>query len=263
MELGLRGKTAMVGGASRGLGLAVAKLLASEGVNVSICSRNAETITTAARHIKETGAENVFAVAADLGSVSAIEGWHDETVRNFGPVDLLVTNTGGPVTGTSTMFNDSDWQTAFELLVLSAIRIVRLVAPSMALRNSGSIVLLTSSSVKEPIATLALSNVMRASVSALAKTLALEFASRNVRVNQLIPGRIATDRLRELDKGNSELLGISLEQQKSRSISAIPLGRYGQPEELARAAVFLLSEASSYITGATLQVDGGLLRSVI
>jgi len=252
----------MVGSATGGRGIAVAKHLAAEGVNLSISSRDTETITTAARHIKGTGAGNVLGVSVDLGSLSAIEDWHDKTVRHFGAVDLLLIDTGGPVTGTFTMLKDSDWQTAFELLLLSAIRLVRLVTPSMARRNSGSIVLLTSSSVEEPIATLALSNVLRASVSALVKTLALEFASRNVRVNQLTPGRIATDRLRELDKNNSKLLAISLEQQQPRSISTIPFGRYGQPEELARAAVFLLSEASSYITGATLQVDGGLLRSV-
>src|SRR6202035_1548870 len=169
----------MVGGASRGLGFAVAKLLAAEGVNVSVASRHPETITTAVTKIKETSLADVFGVPTDLRSVSAIEEWHDKTVRHFGAVDLLVTNTGGPMSGDFAKLKDSDWQNGFELLLLSAIRLVRLVIPSMALRGTGSIVFLTSSSVREPIANLTLSNVIRGSVSALAKTLALEFASSN------------------------------------------------------------------------------------
>jgi len=136
------------------------------------------------------------------------------------------------------------------------------VRPTMEARGGGSILMLTSLSVRNPIANLGLSNVIRASVSALAKTLADEFAAKKIRVNQLIPGRIATERLAYLDEANAKKAGISLEDQRKRSIGTIPMGRYGDPEEFARAAAFLLSDAASYITGATLQVDGGAIRSI-
>ena len=146
---------------------------------------------------------------------------------------------------------------------MSAVRLVRLAVPSMAMRGGGSILLPTSSSIKEPIANLALSNILRAAVSSLSKTLAIELAPKRIRVNQLIPGRIVTDRLRELDEATSKRLGISVEDQQQRMASAIPMGRYGDPQEFANAAAFLLSDAASYITGATLQVDGGMIRGVV
>ena len=262
MELGIKGKVAMVAGASRGLGFAVAKILAAEGARVSIASRDPEAIAAAVKQIDGTEAGNVFGVPVDLRSPARIDEWYSATVREFGAVDLLFTNTGGPSAGTAASFDDSAWQEAFESLVMSVVRLVRAVAPAMAARNRGSIVMLTSSAVKEPIPNLALSNVLRASVSALAKTFANELAPYGIRVNQLVPGRIATGRLRQLDEINSKRQGIPLEEHQDRVKATIPLGRYGDPEELARAAVFLLSDASSYITGATLQVDGGLIRSV-
>jgi 3-oxoacyl-[acyl-carrier protein] reductase len=140
---------------------------------------------------------------------------------------------------------------------------VRLVVPSMAARGGGSIVLPTSSSVKEPIANLALSNILRASVASLSKTLANELVGQKIRVNHLIPGRISTDRLRELDEANSKRAGISIEEQQKKMLQTIPMARYGDPKEFANAAVFLLSDAASYITGATLQADGGAMRSVL
>jgi 3-oxoacyl-[acyl-carrier protein] reductase len=184
-------------------------------------------------------------------------------MERWGGVDLLVTNSGGPPAGTFGTLDDSAWQNGFELLVLSTIRLVRAVLPSMKGRAGASILLLTSSSVKEPIPNLTLSNVLRASVAALAKTLALELSMEGIRVNQLMPGRIATDRLRDLDQTNASRAGITLHEQQERSQAVIPLKRYGQPEEFGRAAAFLLSDAASYITGASLQVDGGLIRSVV
>ena len=145
---------------------------------------------------------------------------------------------------------------------MSAVRTVRAVLPTMEARGGGSILMLTSSSVKNPIPNLGLSNVIRPAVSAMVKTFADEFAARKIRVNQLVPGRIATERLTYLDDANAKRAGITLEEQRKRSMGAIPLGRYGEPEEFARAAVFLLSDASAYITGATLQVDGGAIRSI-
>ena len=263
MDLGLKGKVGMIAGASRGLGLAIAKGLAAEGASVSIGSRDPAAIVAAAQKVREETGGSALGVTVDVRSADAIERWHRATVERFGGVDLLVTNSGGPPAGPVEAFDDAAWQNAFELLVLSALRMVRAVAPSMMEQKGGSILLLTSSSVKEPIQNLALSNVLRPSVTALAKTLANEFAARGIRVNHLIPGRIATDRLRELDEAHIRRAGISLQEQERRAAAAIPLGRYGTPDEFARAAVFLLSDAASYITGATLQVDGGLLRFVM
>jgi 3-oxoacyl-[acyl-carrier protein] reductase len=263
MNLGLTNKVAMVAGASRGLGYAVARSLAAEGAMVSMSSRDAEAISAAAQRIqKETGG-TVLAVAADVQSAAEIAHWHQATLDRFEGVDLLYTNSGGPPPGATLSFDDGAWERAFELLVLSAVRMIRLAVPSMTMRGGGSILLPTSSSVKEPIANLALSNILRASVSSLAKTLASELAGKKIRVNHLVPGRISTDRLRELDEANSKRLGISVEEQQKRMAGTIPMGRYGDPQDFANAAVFLLSDAAGYITGATLQVDGGMIRCVL
>jgi 3-oxoacyl-[acyl-carrier protein] reductase len=263
MNLGLTNKVAMVAGASRGLGYAVARALAEEGAQVSIASRNADAVAAAGRKIEEETGARVLAVATDVSSAQAIEQWHEKTIECFGGIDLLFTNSGGPPPGATLSFDDAAWQKAFELLLMSAVRMVRLVAPSMAARGGGSIVLPTSSSVKEPIANLALSNILRASVASLSKTLANELVGQKIRVNHLIPGRISTDRLRELDEANSKRAGISIEEQQKKMLQTIPMARYGDPKEFANAAVFLLSDAASYITGATLQADGGAMRSVL
>jgi 3-oxoacyl-[acyl-carrier protein] reductase len=263
MDLGLTNKIAMVAGASRGLGFAVARALASEGAKVSMSSRDAEAISSAAQKIqKETGG-TVLAVAADVFSAEDIAHWHQATMDRFEGLDLLFTNSGGPPPGASLSFDDAAWQRAFELLLMSAVRMIRLAAPAMAMRGGGSIVMPTSGSVKEPIANLALSNVLRGSVSALSKTLAIELAPKKIRVNHLIPGRIDTDRVRELDESNSKRLGIPVEEVQQRAAASIPLGRYGAPDDFGRAAAFLLSDAAGYITGATLQVDGGMLKGVL
>jgi len=263
MDLGLKGKVAMVAGASRGLGFAVARVLAAEGAVVSVGSRDAGAIEKAAAAIRSETRASVFAIGADVRSEAALTAWRDETVRRFGRLDLLFTNSGGPPAGKFSDMDDAAWQSGFELLVLSVIRLARLAIPAMRNSGGGAMLFATSSSVKEPIANLTLSNVLRASVSALAKTLAVELAPDGIRVNQLIPGRIDTDRVRELDAINAKKAGIAVEEQQKRAASAIPLGRYGKPEEFGRAAAFLLSDAASYLTGATLQVDGGVIRSVL
>lgn len=253
----------MVGGASKGLGFAVGRALAAEGAQVSIASRHRETIESAGAQIeKETGGR-VLAVAADLSSAADIARWHQETIDRFGGVDLLFTNAGGPPAGRVLDFPDAAWQSAFELLLLSVVRQVRLVVPAMKARGGGAILMSTSSAVKEPIANIALSNVLRASVAALAKTLAIELAAEGVRVNQIIPGRIGTDRVREIDEINAKKAGISPDEQRRRSLSTIPLGRYGAPDEFGAMAAFLLSDTAAYITGASVQVDGGLVRGLL
>ncbi len=259
MDLRLTGKVALVAGASRGLGFAVAQELARGGARVSIASRDDKAIQAAAGRI----GGDVLAMPLDVRSGDGIQRWVSATADKFGGIDLLFSNSGGPPAGAALSFDDSAWQDAVNLLFFSALRMVRAAVPAMQARGKGAILMSTSSSVKEPISNLGLSTVLRASVSALAKTLALELAGSNIRVNQIVPGRIDTDRVRQLDEINATKQNISADQAKSKAIATIPMGRYGEPEEFGRVAAFLLSDAASYMTGATVQVDGGLIRSVL
>lgn len=263
MDLGLRGKVAMVAGASRGLGFGVARALAREGARLSISSSNQRAIEAAAEAIRGESGADVLATPCDVRSADAVARWAVSTQERFGGIDLLFTNSGGPPAGPAVSFDDAAWQSASELLVFSVIRMIRAAVPSMSERGGGAILVSTSSSVKEPIANLGLSTVMRASVSALSKTLAIELAPKNIRVNQIIPGRIDTDRVRQLDEINAKKAGVPADQQKARAAASIPLGRYGDIDEYGRTAAFLLSDAARYITGATIQVDGGLIHSVL
>lgn len=249
----------MVAGASRGLGFGVAEALAREGARVSIASRDEGAIRDAAGRI----GGDVLAVVADVTSDAAIERWAGSTAQKFGGVDLLFTNSGGPPAGPAISFDDRAWQEAAELLLFSTVRMVRAAVPLMQARGGGAILVSTSSSVKEPIQNLGLSTVLRASVSALAKTLALELAAAKIRVNQIIPGRIDTDRVRHLDQMNATRQGITPDAARQKSMATIPLGRYGETDEFGRVAAFLLSDAAAYMTGATVQVDGGLIRSML
>jgi 3-oxoacyl-[acyl-carrier protein] reductase len=262
MDFELKGKVALVAGASRGLGYAVARRLAGEGAHVSICSRDAGAIAGAKERIERETGVRVMGMAVDVRSADAIAGWHARTLETFAGVDLLYINSGGPPAGTTLSFPDQAWKDAFDLLVLSALRMIRAAVPSMKARGGGAILLATSSSVREPIPNLALSNIVRAAVAAMTKTLADELAPDRIRVNSLMPGRIETDRIRELDALRAASSGIAADQVRTTYEQSIPLGRYGQPDEFARAAAFLLSEAASYITGASLRVDGGMMRSV-
>ena len=259
MELGLAGKVAMVAGASRGLGFGVAQALAREGARVSIASRSEQAVTDAAGRI----GREVLAVPADVKVAADIARWAEETGRRFGGVDLLFTNSGGPPAGEALSFDDEAWQEAADLLLFSVLRMVRAAVPLMRARGGGAILMSTSASVKEPIPNLGLSTVLRASVSALSKTLALELAPANIRVNQIIPGRIDTDRVRHLDEITAGRQGISADAARRSAMGAIPLGRYGGIDEYGRVAAFLLSDAAKYVTGATVQVDGGAIRSVM
>jgi 3-oxoacyl-[acyl-carrier protein] reductase len=259
----LKGKVAMVAGSSRGLGLAVARALAADGAVVSMSSSNESAIRTAAARIAADTGAAVTGLACDVRDGDAIQRWARETEQRLGGIDLLFTNSGGPPAGLAIGFDDAAWQDAAQLLLFSVIRMVRAVVPVMERRGGGAILVSTSSSVKEPIPNLGLSTVMRASVSALAKTLSLELAPKQIRVNQIIPGRIDTDRVRHLDTINAEMARISPDEQKARAMATIPLGRYGEIGEFGHAAAFLLSDAARYITGATLQVDGGAMRSVL
>jgi len=259
MDLGLKGKVAMVAGASRGLGYAVAEALAREGAIVSISSSNQASIDEAAKRLGGSAMGSVV----DVRSGDQIAAWAKQTIERFGGVDLLFTNGGGPPAGAAVSFDDAAWQNAVDLLLFSALRMVRAAVPSMKQRGGGSILMSTSGSVKEPISNLGLSTVLRASVSALSKTLALELAADRIRVNQIIPGRIDTDRVKHLDQLAGQKAGTSADEARKKSIAAIPAGRYGDPAEYGRVAAFLLSDAASYMTGATVQVDGGQLKGVL
>lgn len=262
MDLGLKGRVAMVSGASKGLGFAVAQVLAQEGALVSMSSSNPEAITQAGETIQKATGSGVLAMAADVRSLPALTEWKDATVKEFGAVDMLFANTGGPPAGEFMSFSDEAWNDAFDLLALSVIRMIRLVVPEMTKQQGGSIVMSTSSAVKEPILNLTLSNVVRATVPALAKTLAVELSQYKIRVNTVLPGRIDTDRVRNLEQVNASRLNISVPEYRKGMFATIPLRRYGTPEEYARAVVFLLSDASSFSTGTSVQVDGGMIRSV-
>lgn len=250
MELGLTGKVVLVPASSQGLGRAIALGFAREGARVAMCGRDSAAIEAAAAEARVLGAD-VLAVQADLRNPGDIADFVESTVERFGGIDVLVTNAGGPPAGT------------FDLTLMSAVRLIRAALPSMRQRGGGRIILLTSSSVKEPIPNLILSNVFRAGVRALAKTLSEELASENIRVNTVVPGRIATRRLDELDQANAERAGMDISTMRAQVLKQIPMGRYGEPSEFADAVVFLASDRASYITGATLQVNGGMIRSLL
>ena len=260
MDLGLKNKVALVAASSKGLGYGVANALASDGAKVSLCSRSEDTVIGAAQTLaNETGAETL-ATACDVLDPGAIQAWVDKTVAAWGQIDCLLVNAGGPPAKMFKELSDDDWQAAFELTLLSSVRMIRAALPHM--NQGGAILTVTSSSIKEPIPRLGLSTVMRAGVSGLVKTLADELADDGIRVNNLIPGRIDTDRVAQLDANRAKNLGMDIEEVKAKSRASIPLGRYGTIDDFGAAAAFLLSPASSYITGATLRVDGGMMRSI-
>ena len=260
MDLGLKGKVALVAASSKGLGYGVAKALAAEGAKVSLCSRSADAVAAAAQTLaEETGAETL-ATACDVRQLGDIQAWVDKTVAAWGAIDCLLVNAGGPPAKTVKELSEADWQAAFELTLLSSVRMISCALPQM--NEGGSILTVTSGSVREPIPRLALSTVMRAGVAGLVKTLADELAGDGIRVNNLVPGRIDTDRVAQLDAVASEKLGISIEEVQRRSLAGIPLGRYGTIDDFGAAGAFLLSPAASYITGATLRVDGGAARAI-
>jgi 3-oxoacyl-[acyl-carrier protein] reductase len=263
MDLQLKNKVILIAGASKGLGYAVAHALGAEGATVSISSRDQASITSAAERIERETGSKVFAMPVDVRSSEAIDTWIAAAADRFGGIDGIMTNSGGPPAGLAISFDDRAWQEAADLLLFSTIRMVRAAVPHMKSRGGGAILVSTSSSVKEPVPNLGLSTVLRASVSALAKTLAIELASSKIRVNQIIPGRIDTDRVRHLDQVNAQKQGISADEAKAKAIATIPMGRYGEGPEFGRVGAFLLSNAASYITGATVQVDGGLIKSVL
>ncbi|MBN2162901.1 MAG: SDR family oxidoreductase [Pontiellaceae bacterium] len=262
MDLGLRGKVAMVAAASRGLGYGIARELAREGALVSIGSRTEPDVYDAADSLTEESGSEILANVLDASDPDSVAQWIDHTVNAFGGVDMLVVNAGGPPAGNFDDFDDTAWQSAFELTLMSAVRMIRGVLPFMRQAGGGSILTITSCSVKEPIDFLLLSNVMRSGVTSLAKSLSLQLAPENIRINNLMPGRIDTDRVQSLDAMNATQQGLDPESVRAANELGIPMRRYGTIDEFGRLGAFLLSDASSYITGQTIGVDGGLIKTV-
>ncbi len=263
MKLGLKNKAAIVTGASSGLGLACAESLAREGVRLVICSRNFDRVFQAARTIAESCGAEIIPIAADISQPDSPSKLVREAVTKFGTVDILVNNSGGPPPGTFSDMDDEAWEGAFRLTLMSAVRMTRAVLPTMTEHKWGRVINLASISVKQPIPNLILSNSLRSAVVGMAKTLAAEVAADNVLVNTIATGSFDTDRLRSIIKKQAEGAGISEGEAQVKWASAIPMGRIGDPSELADFVTFLASEKSSYITGNTIQIDGGAFMGLM
>ncbi|MFI8688035.1 SDR family oxidoreductase [Rossellomorea sp. NPDC077527] len=263
MNFGLKDKAVIVTASSKGLGKATALELAKEGARVLISSRNEEELQkTASEIIKLTDNQHIHYKTCDMTKPEDIRSLVETAVTKLGGVDILVNNTGGPPSGGFQEFDDDDWQYAFELNLLSYIRTIREVIPHMKKKNGGRIVNIASSSTKQSIDGLILSNTFRTGMVGLSKSLSRELAQDQILINTVGPGRIATDRVAELDQLNAEKRNISVDELKSMSEKAIPIGRYGEPEEFAKVIAFLVSEANTYLTGQSLVVDGGMVTAL-
>ena len=257
MDLALAQRRVLVTGASRGLGKAIALGLAAEGAEVVAVARSLEHLNNlAASH--PPGRGSITTRPCDLTDASAIESLADLLAQ----VDILILNTGGPPPGPTADTSDASWKAQFEAMFLSAVRLTRLALPGMRKRRFGRIIAVVSSGVVQPIPNLGVSNAIRSALVAWAKTLASEVASEGITVNCIAPGRIATDRVAELDRGRAAREGIGIEEVERQSRATIPAGRYGDPAEFAAVAAFLASARSSYMTGSVIRVDGGMIRSL-
>jgi 3-oxoacyl-[acyl-carrier protein] reductase len=262
MDLDLTGKVALVTAASKGLGRATATQLAAEGARVMISSRGEEQLARTAAEIAESTGAQVEHYAADVSDASGLDRLIRETEQKLGGIDVLVNNAGGPRPGGFDALDDAAWQEAFELNLMSTVRLIRGVLPHMRERGWGRIVTIASSSIKQPIENLLLSNTYRVAILGLAKSLAIEFAPDGVLINTVGPGRIATDRVAGMDATRAEKAGISVEEVRRQTEKAIPVGRYGTAEEFGKVAAFLVSGANTYLTGQHFLVDGGMVKAI-
>jgi len=264
MDFGLTGKVALVTAASKGLGRASALALAQEGVRIALAARNQRTLEQTAQEIEQLNGQAVLALPTDLRRPAEIVTLVQQTIATFGGIDILVNNAGGPPPGTFEMLTDDQWEDAFHLTLLSAVRLIRAVLPSMKQRPGGRIIQIVSSSVKQPIDGLLLSNAIRPGVIGLAKTLSRELAPYHITVNNVCPGRMLTDRLLQLTTVREKLAQGHSEAEALKDLARdIPLQRIGRPEELGALVAFLSSQQAGYITGTTIQVDGGLIQTLL
>jgi 3-oxoacyl-[acyl-carrier protein] reductase len=259
MDLGLKGKVALVTGASKGMGKACALGLAGEGARVVMCARNEADLKAAVDEVKAQTKAEVMGVSADVTKIEQVRDLVGRVKGAFGSPDILIANCGGPPRGFFDDFDDAAWYGAVEVSLLSTVRLIREVLPGMRAKKWGRILTIQSVSVKQPLTDLMLSNAVRPGVHGMMKTLALQLAGDNILVNTLCPGRILTDRL----LGGLKASGLSRDAYLARQSADIPMGRVGTPEEFASVAVFLASERASYVTGVAVQVDGGLVRGLL
>jgi 3-oxoacyl-[acyl-carrier protein] reductase len=263
MDLGLKDKVALVAAGSRGLGRAVAEELAAEGASLILCAREVETLTETAAAIADSSNAHVLAVPADVTVTDDIKRVIDAGNERFGRIDILVTNAGGPPAGRFDQLTREQWERAIRLTLMSAVELTRQVLPGMRERRWGRILNITSIAVKQPVENLLLSNSLRAGLTGFARTLANEVASEGVTVNNILPGYTRTERLEELAQMMADKQGISAAEFRGKWEKEIPMGRLGEPREFAALAAFLVSERASYITGTSIQVDGGWIKSLL
>jgi 3-oxoacyl-[acyl-carrier protein] reductase len=264
MDYQLRGRVAVVNAASRGIGRGIAEALAAEGVRLVIASRDQAAIERTAAEIADAHQAEVIPVAADVTAADTAGRLVAAAVERFGGLDILINNSGGPPGGVFTDFDDAAWQSAFDLLLLSVVRMVRAALPQLRASGTGRIINVASSAVKEPIPGLILSNSLRAGVAGLAKTLADELAPDQITVHTVLPGRILTDRLRGPFVEPARQAGVHVDELARAEVAKeIPLGRVGEPADLANLVTFLCSPAAAYLTGLVVAVDGGRMRGLL
>ncbi|PCH76776.1 MAG: 3-oxoacyl-ACP reductase [Flavobacteriaceae bacterium] len=254
MDLGLKEKIVLVAAASQGLGKATALEFAKEGAHVAICGRNLENLAAAKNEITQVGTGTVFTVQGDLSIEKDRENILESILNNYGHIDILVCNTGGPPSGNFDSFSMEDWNTTYQSLLASTVSLIKGVLPGMKNQGWGRIISITSISAKQPIENLLLSNSMRAAVVGLMKTLANDLGKYNITVNNIMPGYTKTNRLLSLIEKNPSMNNLTKE---------IPLQRFGSPEEFAATVVFMASTRASYITGTSLAVDGGWIKNIL
>jgi 3-oxoacyl-[acyl-carrier protein] reductase len=262
MQLGLKNKVALVTASSKGIGYGVAKVLASEKCRVIISSRNNDAISRARDQIvQETGNREVHAFSSDLTAKDDIEQLVKIATEKLGGVDILAYNTGPPKPGTFSELNEADWEKGVKLLLMSAVWLSKRVLPGMEQKKWGRLAFITSTTLRQPIPNLVLSNTVRLSLAGLSKSLATEYGGKGITSNGIMQGHILTDRQREIAEDTSRRTGKNIDDAMKQALADVPLGRYGTPEEIGYLVAFLASDKASYINGAMIPIDGGMIRS--